>query len=139
MKRALNEEGRAVLLGAVAVTDEDVLTIEVISSAVASGLPFFLVAFEDDGTATVDHILARTIEIGTLHRLAAPHGYAIVALGTSTAIIPRYEEVIIAAVLKDKGGLDGVGTSKFRGGVLFRWFIAGVVATGDGLDLSFEF
>lgn len=42
---ALNEKGGTVAGGAVTVADEDVLTVDVVGGAVASGFPLLLVAF----------------------------------------------------------------------------------------------
>ena len=42
---ALDEEGGAVAGGAVTVADEDVLAVDVVGGAVASGFPLLLVAF----------------------------------------------------------------------------------------------
>lgn len=104
----LDEQSDAILSRAVAVTDEDVLAVEGVGGTMASGLPLFLVAFQDDGTATVSHILAAAVEVGTVYRLAAPHGYSIVRLGTTTTVVPRHKEVVVAIVLEDERCLNGI-------------------------------
>ena len=127
---------------AVAVTDEDVLTVQVISCAVACCLIFLLVAFEEDVTATVAHVNTLAVEVGAFDAAAATHRHTVVALGTLTAVVPGYEEVVPAVVLKDERCLDGVRTGEVGGGILRRIGIHGegflavgsgeVEATGDG-------
>ena len=128
----LDEHGGAVLGGAVAVADEDVLAVYRVGGAVAGSLPFLLVALQEERAAAVGHVLARAVEIRTVDGLATAYGHAVVALGTAAAVVPRHEEVVVAAMLEDERGLDGVGAGMFRRGVLFHGLVVRGIAAGDG-------
>ena len=129
---ALYEHGCTVLGGTVAVADEDVLAVEGVGGTVAGSLPLLLVALQEERASAVGHVLAVAVEVGSADRLAAAHGHTVVAPGASATVVPRHEEIVVAAVLEDERGLDGVGAGKPRGGVLFRGLIVGVIAAGDG-------
>ena len=90
------------------MTDEDVFTVDGVGGTVAGSFPFFLVALDEEGASAVQHILTFAVEIRSLNALAAAYGYAVVALGTTTAVVPRYEEVVPSAVLEDERCLDGI-------------------------------
>lgn len=131
----LDEQGGTILSGAVAVADEDVLVVEGVDGTVTCSLPLFLVTFQEEGAATIGHILTIAIHIGTVDGLAAPYGHAVVRLGTTTAIVPRHKKIIIAAMLEDEGRFDGVRTGKTRCGVGLRGFVVAVITTGNGSRL----
>ena len=65
---------------AVAVTDEDVLTIEMVGRTMASGLEIRLVAFEEELAATVAHVPAIRVEIRTVDAFAAPNSHPVITL-----------------------------------------------------------
>lgn len=96
--------------GTVAVADEEVFAVEGVGGAVAGGFPFFLVAFQEERPTAQEHVLALAVEIRSADRLASSYGHAIVALGTPTAVVPGYEEIVVAVVMKDEGGLDGIAS-----------------------------
>ena len=129
---ALDEHGGSIAGGAVAVTDEDVFAVEGVGCTVTGCFPFFLVAFQEEGATTVDHILAVAVEVGTVDGLAATYCHTVVALCSTTTVVPRNEKIVIAAVLEDEGGFDGVRACETRGGVLFGRFEIGVVTSGYG-------
>ena len=94
------------------MTDEDVLTVEGVGSAVAGSLPFLLVSLYEECAAAFGHILAHAIEVGAVNGLAAPHSHAVVALSAATAIVPRYEKIVVTAVFEDERRLDGIRPGK---------------------------
>ena len=101
------------------MTDKDIFSVNGVCSAMACCLILFLIAFEQDGSASIEHVVATLVEIWSIHILASTHGDAIVALAASTTIVPRHEEIIVALVFHHEGSLDGVGASMCRGGVRF--------------------
>ena len=121
--------------GAVAMTDEDVLVVDMVDGTVAGSFIFLLVTLQEECTTAKQHVLALAVEVRPFHRPAATYGDAIVALGTSAAVVPRNEQVIIAVVFKDERSLDGIGTGMFRRGVLTCGLVVRVVAACDGTGL----
>ena len=106
---------------AVAMTDKDVLTVKVVSCTMTGCLELFFVAFDKQVTAAITHVAALAVEVGTVDSPAATNGYTVVALRTLAAVIPRYKEVVIAAMLEDEWRFDGVRTGKVGCGVL--WWV----------------
>ena len=104
----LNEHGGSVLRGTVAMTDEDVLSIEIVGSTMSGSLPFFLVTFQEDSATTICHVLACAVKIWSFNVFAAPNSHAVVALCTTAAIVPRHEEIKEVAVLEDERSFYGV-------------------------------
>ena len=121
--------------GAVAVTDKDVVAVEMIGGTVAGSLILFLVAFEEDGAATLQHVGAFAVEVGTVDTAAAPYGNAVVALAALTAVVPRHKEVVVVAMLHDEGCLDGIAPCVFRSGIGGHGLALRVVAAGYGAGL----
>ena len=83
---------------AVAVTDKDVLVIDVIGSTMTCCLEGFLIAFQKEITTTIAHIDAITIEIRAIDSLAAAYGHTVVALRALATIVPGDKEVVISCV-----------------------------------------
>lgn len=108
----LDEHGGTTMGGTVAVADEEVFAIEVVGGAVAGGFPFFFVTFQEERSATEEHVLALAVEIGATDCLASSYSHAIVALGTTTAVVPGHEEIVVTVMMKDEGRLDGVASCK---------------------------
>ena len=126
-------QDRSALMGdAVTMTDEDVLTIHRVSSAMTCCLVILLIALQEEHTTAIAHIDAFRIEIGSIDSLTTAYGYPIGAFAALTAVIPRYEEVIPAVVLEDEWCLDGIRTSKIRGGILRRIGFTGSAALASG-------
>ena len=140
------DQDRGTLMGnAVTMTDEDVVSVEVIGSTVAGSLILFLIAFKEYVTTTVTHVDTLAVEIRSLNMAAATHGHAVVALRTLTTVVPGYKEIVPAVMLEDERCLDGIGTGIVGSGIL-RWvrvhgesllavWSTGIVATGDGSRL----
>ena len=108
----LNEEGGTVETGRVAVTDEEAFPIEVVGSTMACGLKRCFIAFQEKGASTIQHITTFMVKIGARYLFGAPYSHTIVALGTTTAVVPRYEEIIVATMLQNEWRLNGVATCK---------------------------
>lgn len=124
---------RCPLMGdTVTMTDEDVLIAQMIDSTVASSLVLFLVALKNQRSPTLAHVDAVTVEVWTIDRLGATHRYSVVALGTTTAVVPRHKEVIPASMLENEGGLDGVGACILGRRVVGLILGIGRIATGNG-------
>ena len=93
---------------AIAMTDEDVLSVKTIYSTMTCSLKLFFVTFEEEISTTIPHVDTFTIEIRAINRLTATYGHAVVALATLATVVPGYKEIIPAIVLEDKGCLDGI-------------------------------
>ena len=128
----LYQDAGTIVGNAITMTDKDVLIIEMIDCTVTSRLKLFLVALKNQRSPTLAHVDAVTVEVWTIDRLGATHRYSVVALGTTTAVVPRHKEVIPASMLENEGGLDGVGTRILGRGI--GWLILGIgsIATGNG-------
>jgi hypothetical protein len=116
----------------VTMTDEDVLIAKMIDSTVTCRLELLFVTLQKERSPTLTHIDTVTVDIRTINRLGATHRYTIVALSTTTAVIPRHKEVIPISMLEDEGGLDGVCTRIF--GRRIGRLILGIrcITTGNG-------
>ena len=123
--RPLDEDGGSLLGYAVAVADKDVLTVEVISGAVACCLILLLVTLKEDFSAAVAHVLALRIKKWSFDTTAAAYGHTVVAFRALTTVVPRDEEVVPTVVLEDERGFDGIGACEVGGGVLRRIGIHG--------------
>ena len=110
---------------AVAMTDKDVLTVEVVGRTVAGCLELLLIAFDKQVSTAITHVNALAVEVGTVDRLAASYCHAVIALRSLAAVIPRHKEVVIAAMLEDEWRFDGVRSGKVGCGVLWRVGIDG--------------
>ena len=130
---------------AIAVTDKDILTVNMVCGTMTCCLELFFIAFEKQVSSTVAHVDAFAVEVRPVDGLAAAYGYAVVALAALAAVIPRYKEVVIAVVLEDERSFDGIRTCIVGCGILGRvridWqcilaFLAvQVIAAGDGTGL----
>ncbi len=78
----------------------------------SSGLPFLLIAFEEECAVNVGHILPITVKIRTIEGLAVSQGYAVISLGSPTTIVPRHEKRIIPIVFEGERCLNGIGSCK---------------------------
>ena len=105
---------------AIAMTDEDVLTVKTIYGTMTCSLKLFFVTFEEEISTTIPHVDTLTVEIGAINRLAATYGHTVVTLATLATVVPGYKEIIPAIVLEDKGCLDGIGACIIGGRVLRR-------------------
>ena len=116
----------------VAMTDEDILTIDMIGSAMAHSLKLLLVAFEEQGAAAIAHILAAAVEIRPIHLTAATYGYAVVALGSATTVVPRHKEIVPAIVSEDERCLDGIRSGILGSRISRHIPITRCIAAGNG-------
>ena len=117
---ALDKDGGSLMGDAIAMTDEDVLTVHRICSTMACGLECLLVTFDKELAATIAHIDACRVEIGAFDTAATTYGNLIGTLTALTAVVPGYEEIIPAIVLKDERSLDSIGASEVGSGILWR-------------------
>ncbi len=92
----LDKDRGTLALYAVAVAEEDVLAVDVVDGTVAGSLVLLLVALDDDGATTLQHVMAVAVEIGAVDLTAAPYGNTVVALRAAAAIVPRHKEVVPA-------------------------------------------
>ena len=77
---ALDEDWCSVVSDAVAMTDEDVMPIEGIDSAMTGSFIFLFVAFKEKITTTIAHIDTFAVEIWAFYILTAAYSHAIIAL-----------------------------------------------------------
>jgi hypothetical protein len=98
---------------AIAVTDEDIFSVDGVGSTVTCCFKGLLVAFDEKRSATVGQIFALTVEIGSIDSFATSYGNSVGAFFTSATIVPRYKQIIPATMLEDKRCLDGVRTRIF--------------------------
>ena len=128
----LYQDAGTIVGNAITMTDKDVLIIEMIDCTVTSRLKLFLVALKNQCSPTLSHIDTIAVEIRTINRLGATHSYTVVALSTTTAVVPRHKEVIPASMLENEGGLDGVGACILGRRVVGLILGIGRIATGNG-------
>ena len=96
---------------AVAVTDEDVLSVEVVGGTMACCLIRLLVTLKEQLSTSIAHVYAVRIEIRPVNGLAPTHSDAISALAALAAVVPRHKEIIPSPMLIDERSLNGVGAS----------------------------
>ena len=120
------------MLDAVTMTDEDILVAQMIDSTMASSLELFLVALNEERASTLAHVDTVAVEVRAINRFGAPHRNTVVALGTTTAVVPRHKEVVPASMLENEGGLDGVGACILGRRVVGLILGIGRIATGNG-------
>ena len=82
------EYGGSLMGNAIAMTDKDIFTIDVVGSTMACSLKLFFVTFEEDRAATRQHILSIAVNVRAVHGLAAAHCNSIVALRTTATVVP---------------------------------------------------
>ena len=130
---------------AVAVTDKDVLIVDMIGSTMTCCLKGFLVAFQKEITTTVAHVDAIAVEIRTIDCLAAAYCHTVVALGALATIVPGDKEIVISCVFEDKWSFDCIRAGEVGCGILRRIGIDGerslriavvqIIASGDSTGL----
>ena len=105
---ALHQDGGSAFVDGITMADEEVGVAKMVGGGMACGLKLFLVALEDYRSTSLGQVFSCGIEIGTIHLLAPAHGHTVGALHASAAEIEGDEEVIIASVPENEGGLDGI-------------------------------
>ena len=114
------------------MAEETVAVGEGIDRAVAHGLKLFFVAFQKQRASTVAHVLTGLVEIWSGYILATAYGHTVVALYAPAAVIPTYEQILVAAVPEDEWCLDGIGSGKTRSWVGFGRCVTYCMPTGYG-------
>lgn len=84
----LDKNRGAIVGNAIAVADEDILTIHVIGRTMACCFEVLFIAFEEEFATTIAHIGTIGTQIGAVDSLAAAYGYTVIALSPLTAIVP---------------------------------------------------
>ena len=106
----LNEYGCTLLCYTITMTDEYVLTIDVIGGTMTGSLIFLFVTFKEKITTTITHINTFTVKIGTVNRLTTTYRHTVITLAALTTIVPRHKKIIPSVALEDKRRLNGIRT-----------------------------
>ena len=85
---ALDEDAGAIVGNAIAMTNKDILVINMVSSTMASSLKLFLIALDEEITSAKAHVNTTAIKIRTINRFAAAYSHTVVTLATLTAVVP---------------------------------------------------
>ena len=70
------------------MTDEYVLTIDVVGGTMTGCLIFLFVAFKEKIASAIAHIDTFAVKIGAINGLTTTDGHAVVALTALTTVVP---------------------------------------------------
>ena len=70
------------------MTDEYVLTIDVIGGTMTGSLIFLFVAFKEKITSTIPHINAFVVKIGAINGLTTTYSHTVITLAALTTVVP---------------------------------------------------
>lgn len=122
----------------ISMTNEEVTSLlllrqrEMIDGTMAGCLISFLIAFDDERAASIEHRLTLAVEIGAGDLPASSDDHTVVALHAPTTVVVTDEEIVPALVLEDERSLDGIGSCKVRGGIGRKALGALGIAACDG-------
>lgn len=90
------------------MADKDIATAEIVCRTMACRLECGLIALYDRIAAAVGHVDAAVVAVRSFDVPASSDDHPVGALIAETAVVPADKQIIIAVMMEDERGLDGV-------------------------------
>lgn len=107
----------------ISMTNEEVTSLlllrqrEMIDGTMAGCLISFLIAFDDERAASIEHRLTLAVEIGAGDLPASSDDHTVIAFHAPATVVVTDEEIVPALVLEDEWSLDSIRSGKVRSGI----------------------
>ena len=92
----------------ISMANKDIAPAEIVHRTMACRLECGLIALYDRIAAAVSHVDASVIAVRSFDVPASSDDHPVGALIAETAVVPADKQIVIAVMMEDEGGLNGV-------------------------------